>query len=367
MAIKIFHTGDIHIGMKFNRYIDNVRESLIEARFETLENMINKSNELNSDIFVVAGDLFNSIKIPQRDIKRVVSILNKFNGECVLVLPGNHDYDDGLNELWIEFQKNDSDKILLLNEKKPYILKDYGLDIEVYPAPCDSKHSESNSLTWIKEEGILNTCKYKIGIAHGALEGLSADMQGQYFYMTFDELNQIPVDIWMIGHTHVRYPLNDTLKNNKIYNAGTHEPDGLDYRDEGSAWFIELDDEINARRIITGKYRFMDKLFEVDSEESLEEIKNFVEKNNPEKLILRLNLNGRLSKEIYDDIRSFYDEIGNKVFDLVVDANNLKEKIDKSIIDEEFTKGSFPYELLNRLSEDEEALQIAYELINKER
>ena len=216
MSIKIFHTGDIHIGMKFNNYGDNIREKLVEARFLSLENMINKSNELESNIFVIAGDLFNAININKKDIKRVVDILNKFNGECVLVLPGNHDYDNGLTELWRYFSSISGEKIILINEKKPYTLDNYDLDVSIYPAPCHNKHSETNSLSWIKEEGLINSRKYNIGIAHGALEGISADIEGNYYYMSKEELENIPVDLWLIGHTHVRYPYVDEIKNNKI-------------------------------------------------------------------------------------------------------------------------------------------------------
>src|SRR5699024_9309452 len=106
---------DIHLGMKFNNYAEGVKESLSEARFQTLENMINQSNELNTDIFAIAGDLFNTIQVPKRDINRTVQILNKFNGACVLVLPGNHDYDNGVIELWKEFTKIPSEKILFIN------------------------------------------------------------------------------------------------------------------------------------------------------------------------------------------------------------------------------------------------------------
>ena len=33
MAIRIFHISDVHIGMKFQRYPDNLRTNLIESRF----------------------------------------------------------------------------------------------------------------------------------------------------------------------------------------------------------------------------------------------------------------------------------------------------------------------------------------------
>ena len=366
MKLKIFHTGDIHIGMKFNNYGDNIREKLVEARFLSLENMINKSNELESNIFVIAGDLFNAININKKDIKRVVDILNKFNGECVLVLPGNHDYDNGLTELWRYFSSISGEKIILINEKKPYTLDNYDLDVSVYPAPCHNKHSETNSLSWIKDEGLINSRKYNIGIAHGALEGISADIEGNYYYMSKKELEDIPVDLWLIGHTHVRYPYVDEIKNNKIFNAGTPEPDGLDYRDEGSAFYIEIDEEkIEAKRIITGKYKFIDKDFEVDSKDDLEKIEDFVFSDNPKDKIVRLNLKGSLKKDLYSGISDFYSALESGVFSLIIDDINLKEKITKETIENEFTKGSFPYEFLNKLTDDEEALQIAYELIRR--
>lgn len=365
MSLKIFHTGDLHLGMKFSSYA--VKEDLAEARFDSLENMINKSNELNVDIFVIAGDLFNTIKVTKRDINRTVKILDKFNGACVLVLPGNHDYDDRVVDLWPNFTKGLSEKIILLNEKRPYSLKDYDLDLVVYPAPCHSKHSKENSLEWIKDGGLIEEGKYHIGIAHGALEGLSPDMEGNYYYMSMDELNAIPTDLWLVGHTHVRYPYLDEISNHKIYNAGTHEPDGLNYKDEGSGWLIELEEDKNsAKRIITGKYRFYDKGFEIDRDEDLENIRKWALEDDPSKKVIRLTLKGSISKEAYENLHVFYKDLEKEVFHLIVEDSDLKIRVNKDIIESEFTKGSFPYEFLNALTYDEETLQIAYDLLRRE-
>lgn len=366
MALRIFHTGDIHLGMKFNNYAEEVKETLAEARFLALENMINKSNELNADLFVVAGDLFNTIQVSKREINRTVKILDKFNGACVLVLPGNHDYDNRMTDLWNEFTKMPSEKIMLLNEKKYYFLNDYDLDVVVYPAPCHSKHSSENSLGWIKDEGLAEMGKYHIGVAHGSLEGLSPDIEGNYYYMGINELNSIPTDLWLLGHTHIKYPNIDEIKDNKIYNAGTPEPDGLDYKDEGAAWFITLNDEkIFAERVITGEYRFFDKDFELNSDEDLDAIETWVLKDDPKKKIIRLSLKGSISNEAYSNLKNYYRNLESSLFHLIVDDSDLKIKINKDTIEREFTKGSFPYEFLNGLNHDEEALQIAYDLLRR--
>ena len=367
MSVKIFHTGDIHLGMKFNGYGDEIRGTLAEARFLSLENMIEKSNELDADLFVIAGDLFNTTKVAKRDIERSVKILNKFNGACVLVLPGNHDYYNDMMDLWQIFTKTPSEKILLINKEERYHLDDYDLDVVAYPAPCHSKHSKENSLTWIKEEGIADTGKYHIGVAHGALEGLSPDIEGNYYYMEMDELNSIPTDLWLIGHTHVRYPLKDKVIDGKIYNAGTPEPDGLDYSGEGSAWFITLDEgSKKAEKVSTGKHRFFDKDFSIQSDSDLDGIKAWIENQGTKQDIVRLNLKGRISKDAYSNLSQFYKGIGEETFHLIIDDSDLKVRINKDTIKKEFTEGSFPFEFLNELSHDEDALQIAYDLLRGE-
>lgn len=366
MSLKIFHTGDIHLGMKFNSYGGEVKETLAEARFSSLESMIEKSNSLNADLFVIAGDLFNTIQVAKRDINRTVNILNKFNGAAVLVLPGNHDYDNGMTDLWIEFMKVPSEKIILLNEKRQYSLEDYYIDAVVYPAPCHSKHSSENSLGWIKEEGITGTSKYKIGIAHGAIEGLSADLEGNYYSMAMEELNNISVDAWLLGHTHVSYPLDEKIKDHKIFNPGTPEPDGLDFKEAGSAWYIELSDNlVEAEKIKTGKFRFFDKKFKIDEDNDLEKVGSWALEGQPKEKIVRLTLEGSLSDEVYGDLSQFYKKLESELFYLIVQDTDLKIKVDQEIIEKEFTRGSFPYEFLNRLIHDEEALQLAYDLIRR--
>lgn len=365
--LKIFHTGDIHLGMRFNSYSENARKKLVEARYNSLENMINKSNDMDTDIFVIAGDLFNTVTVAKKDIERTVSILERFNGNCVLVLPGNHDYDNGSTELWKVFNSNPSEKIIFINEERKYYLDEYDINAVIYPAPCHNKHSSENSLGWIKEIDHWGDDKYHIGIAHGALEGLSADIEGVYYYMTKDELEEIPVDVWLLGHTHVQYPIGDEIQNNKIYNAGTPEPDGLNFRDIGSAWHITLDKEgVNSRRVETSEFRFIDKEFNIESEDDLEKLEKLALQDDPDKKVLRLNLKGNISEDIYNNLSEFYSDLDRKIFSLIIVDDELGIRVDDDVIQREFTKGSFPYEFLNSLKDDEEALQIAYELIRRE-
>src|SRR5690554_7109034 len=104
MAIKIFHTADLHLGMRFAGYPE-IQNELINARYETLEKMVAIANKEESDLFVIAGDLFDRVTVKAKEISRTVKILNEFNGELVIVLPGNHDYYTSDSSLWENFSQ----------------------------------------------------------------------------------------------------------------------------------------------------------------------------------------------------------------------------------------------------------------------
>jgi DNA repair exonuclease SbcCD nuclease subunit len=365
MPLKIFHAADIHIGMKFNSYPESVRNSLAEARFEAVDRLVSMANNEKCNMFVVAGDLFNNINIPRKDIDRVVKSLDGFSGECVIVMAGNHDYDNGMIELWDRFKKIAGDKIIVVNEERPYELMNYGIDGVVYPAPCHSKHSSENNIGWIRERDLNKSGVFHIGIAHGSLEGISPDMDMSYFYMSKKELEEIPVDAWLLGHTHISYPENSVVRNHRIFNPGTPEPDGLDCRHGGCAWIIDIDDNknINAREVTTGKYKFFDVEKEVREDEELDRIKGEILNGSPESKVFRLTLSGRINSDTYHNRQKYYNELGEKLACFIIDDSKLGMKITMNDIEKEFTKDSFPHRILAELSDDDDVLQIAYELI----
>ncbi|MTI65278.1 MAG: DNA repair exonuclease [Firmicutes bacterium] len=366
MSLKLFHTSDLHIGMKFNRYPEDVKELLVNARIEILERLINLANERQCDIFTIAGDLFDKIsRIPKKDLMRVIKILNGFSGEVVLIIPGNHDYDNGVTELWEDFQNNITEKILLLNHNKCYDLSMFDINATIYPAFCDKKHSKENNLQWIKKLDKLPDSKFHIGMAHGALKNISPDLENKYFNMSEEELLNLNLDLWLIGHTHIPYPNNNKVKFHKVYNAGTPEPDGMDCNHEGSAWFIELDENKNvtAESVKTGRYKFMDIDYKIEDEN---DFKNLNRKFYSDNILARINLNGRIDRKLYENRYNYYNELSKKLVYLDIDDTNLGIKITKEVIEKEFTKDSFPYQFLKGLyedSQDEDALQLAYELI----
>ena len=206
--MRIFHTSDVHVGMRFTRgYPDTVRDSLVKARVEVVSRMVELANREQCDLFAIAGDLFDNLKVSKTAIRETAHALKRFEG-LVAVLPGNHDYLQEANDpIWPTFADQLGDDHLVLKDRRPYDLGPFELPCVLYPGVCCSKHSKENAIGWVPEATAEeDSDKVRVGIAHGSLAGLSPDFDGDYFPMTSEELKRSGVHVWLLGHTHIRYP-----------------------------------------------------------------------------------------------------------------------------------------------------------------
>lgn len=417
MSLAVFLTSDLHLGMKFAS-LPEVQAELAEARFSCLKRMVLIANEKRADVFAVAGDLFESVSVAKRDVERAARMLSEFQGKLVAVLPGNHDYLSAEDTLWKRFKEAGGDSVLLLEEKRPYPLEHYGVDACLFPGPCVSKHSKSNAVGWVgaavKEiaggkdgaaaKGQPSSAKsraagkapeaasgstggrHHIGIAHGSLEGFSPDFNGDYYPMRSTELLSSGLDLWLLGHTHLRYPAKPG-SHDRIFFAGTPEPDGFDCSHEGFAWLLELEEggAVSAREIRTGAYRFAREEVEIGGAADLAAFvrryaisgsahgasgtRGATEKASASNVLLKAVLQGRLPPEEFPELERARARLAEKLMYLDWDSSGVRELITPDTIDREFPQGSFPHGLLSGLVKagDAEALELAYELLQEAR
>ena len=108
----------------------------------------------------------------------------------------------------------------------------------------------------------------------------------------------------------------------------------------------------------TGKQAFV-----VDPGADFEKIQGDLLKDDPGNTIARLRIKGKLDEEAFN----FRNEVRQKLLDelcyLIFDDSDVRIKITSDMIHKEFSDGSFPSMLLSSLTDDEEALQLAYEMI----
>lgn len=376
--IKIFVTGDNHFGKKYDRYPE-IRDRLVDNRFVCFEKMIEKAEQEGCDIFAVTGDLFdNCSSIRKSDVERVVRILAGFAGR-VLVLPGNHDYYTGEEKVWKDFDdalRTCDNNIIRLDRFEPYPIEIAEETVVIYPAFCRSKHSRENNLGWIKEISVPKSGQINVGMAHGAIEGVTPDMQKEYFLMTEPELQAIPMDVWLVGHTHIPYPgglsEDEEIGGYRIFNAGTHAQTDLHNNTRGYGFIISVDKQgdkaqVSAKKYQSGTIFFYDIAVRVSSAEgdSLEAL--LQEKLDPleAESVVRLTVTGSVVSEEYSRRRELYKKYCDRFLSWELQDDELHEEITLDRVREEFAESSFAAKLMEALQGDQTELQMAYELLQE--
>lgn len=376
--IRIFVTGDNHFGKKYDRYPE-IRDRLVDNRFVCFEKMVEKAEQEGCDIFAVTGDLFdNCSSIRKSDVERVVRILAGFAGR-VLVLPGNHDYYTGEEKVWKDFDdalRACDNNIIRLDRFEPYPIEIAEETVVIYPAFCRSKHSRENNLGWIKEMSVPKSGQINVGMAHGAIEGVTPDMQKEYFLMTEPELQAIPMDVWLVGHTHIPYPgglsEDEEIGGYRIFNAGTHAQTDLHNNTRGYGFIISVDKQgdkaqVSAKKYQSGTIFFYDIAVRVSSAEgdSLEAL--LQEKLDPleAESVVRLTVTGSVFSEEYSRRRELYKKYCDRFLSWELQDDELHEEITLDRVREEFAESSFAAKLMEALQGDQTELQMAYELLQE--
>lgn len=367
--LRIFVTGDNHIGLKYASH-ENA-SVLISRRSEAFKGMVEGANRENCELFVIAGDLFeNTSGVSKGEISALLDTLSGFNG-TVVVLPGNHDYYDADVKLWQYFKDvmKEHDNIMLLTEYRPYELDVGGERVVLYPALCTTRHSAvgENNLGWIKNTDIEDNGAYHIGIAHGAVEGESLDNEGRYFLMTHSELESIPVDVWLIGHTHVPFPRNLTeqyAKSCKVFNPGTHVQTDVSCNTEGLCFVIEIGDDktVRAKKFVSGNLRFYRRNITV-TEGELESTVTRELADIGDESVVDIILSGSVSAEEHENRAGILDKVLARFVEGTYNDYALSKVISEEMIASEFAETSFSAGLLTALLDEPKEAQLAYELL----
>ena len=363
VPLTILATSDLHLGMKFAGLPD-VQAELAEARFACLERLVAEANGRHADLLLVAGDLFHRVTVAKRDVLRAAQTLRAFEGRLAAVLPGNHDHlSPGQDPLWPVFREACGDRVLTLDEPQPYPLAHYDLDACLYPGPCRSLHSAANAVGWVKAAGRHAGSRHHVGVAHGSLAGVSPDLDQSYFPMREAELAEAGLDLWVIGHTHLRHPERPG-RASRVFIPGTPEPDGYDCAHAGTAWFLRLgDDSVEAEPLETGAHRFVHETLDAVTAADLATLQARHAGAGAAREVLKVRLAGRIAREERAVLAETERTLRARVLHLDWDEAGVREAIDRGAIDAEYAAGSFPHRLLTMLLDDPEALAIAHETL----
>jgi hypothetical protein len=186
--------------------------------------------------------------------------------------------------------------------------------------------------------------------------------------MTIRELENAGLDLWLMGHTHITWP-DKPGNRDIIFNPGTPEPDGFDCKHEGCAFLHSINGrkERETQIINTGTHRFVQASETISDSEDISKLINHYSEESWQQNVLSLKVTGKLEEDTYKKWEDKRSKIRKGVLELRLDDSGVRRKVTNEQIQKEFSEGSFPKQLLSSLSEkeDEEELQMAYELIKE--
>jgi len=374
MTVRILHTADNHIGLPFKQYPSSVRDALVEERFAALGRLVDTANSRQAEFFVIAGDLFDSIRVAARDIKRTAEILRGFAGEAVIVVPGNHDHYHGPEtEVWKRFRQEiegaGNIDLLTAGEVKSYSVADQA--VQFFPCPCPSKTGPESTIGWVAAAAKERPEGLRVGIAHGNVTGLGLDAEGQYFNMNPAALEQAGVATWLLGHIHVPFPIADAGTHSPYFMAGTHTPDSLRCRHAGSAWWIECEGDRVARyeRLSPGEVRFVRIEKQLASADDVAAVFAECRGLEPSRTVLDLQLSGRLAAAERAALDEGIAALRPSFLNLS-DESVVHDRIDVAQVAKLYSDGGLAARLLTGLLADAahpDAATLAHDLIEKAR
>ncbi|MBQ9993705.1 MAG: DNA repair exonuclease [Clostridia bacterium] len=88
-TFKIVHTADLHLGSHFSSTPEIAARRKLE-QIETLRDIVGICHERSAAALLIAGDLFDSLRVDSTLLSEVQSILGE-SGLHVFITPGNHD------------------------------------------------------------------------------------------------------------------------------------------------------------------------------------------------------------------------------------------------------------------------------------
>ena len=176
--MKIVHCSDLHLGKRVSGTKDYVTKRYMDF-FIAFENFIDKVGEINPDVCIIAGDIFDKKEINSDILTKTESLLKELKANVkkeIIAIEGNHDNSRILEESWLEYlQEQNILKVFYYNkdfEEKNYLKID---DINFYPVGYPGFMIDE-ALTSLSKK--LNPDEKNIVIVHTGLSGGTSSLPG---------------------------------------------------------------------------------------------------------------------------------------------------------------------------------------------
>jgi DNA repair exonuclease SbcCD nuclease subunit len=262
--VRLVHTADVHLGARYRDLGPSAAQQR-DRQMGAFQASIDLAIAEKADLFVVAGDLFDSNTQPRRSVEAVAAQLKRLAdaGVSVVLVPGTHDVYDAASlyrayDLPALAGHPDADAIVVLTPDRPSH-RYPRLDLTVHGFVFATKRAPQSPLQGFRVAPD-DTSRWHIGVIHGAL-AIPGKTDRDEVVFRAEEIAASGLDYLALGHWH-------SLQQGRAGNvpwaySGAPEPIALDQDQAGNVLLVSFEGEGTDKRVAIEPRRVGRTRFEV--------------------------------------------------------------------------------------------------------
>src|SRR3990167_2706674 len=319
MSLKILHTADLHLGAKMFFLGEKAEQQRGQLK-KTFAKIVDRALELNVDLFLIAGDVFDNplpsqvnLAFFQEQIERLLA-----KGIFVVQIPGNHDYL-AKESVYLHhnfFRRQRNNYRLITKEYDTWEIPE--LDTFVQAGAVTRQKSRVSPLAEFvnKRQAGKGTKQWQIGLVHGSIAGISTETN---FPIDKKEIAQLNLDYLALGDWHST--LNVSVDGSWAYYSGSPETVAIDQKGAGNVIFIELETgkKPKVSLVPVGSRKNVKLALDVDKIANINQLIKEIQQYQVEDTILQVKLTGIRRLDFHLDLEDLYKHLQPEFFYLRLD------------------------------------------------
>jgi DNA repair protein SbcD/Mre11 len=249
--LRLLHTADVHLGAR-HADLGDAAAAQRERQFAAFKASVDLAISEQVDLFLVAGDLFDSNVQPKRSVERVAFELGRLAKARIrsVVVPGTHDVYDrssvyrAYDIATLAGSRPQDDLIVVLTPDHPWVHLQ-AIDVVVH-GPCfptkRAPYSPLRDLAALE----VPPATWKIGVLHAAV-AIPGRTDGDEVVVTVEEIAATGLDYLALGHWHSAQVAK--TKGITYAYAGAPEAIAVDQDKAGKVLLVTLDENAGAHTV----------------------------------------------------------------------------------------------------------------------
>lgn len=229
---RFLHTADWQVGRRYNAFETEDAAALFEARFTVIRRIAKLAASEGVDAVLVAGDVFDSQFIANRDLHRAFQAMAAFTGSWLLI-PGNHDAAL-VESVWTRAARIGAVPANVHVFATPGVYPFEALGFAVLAAPLTQRQTHDD-LTESFDHSDTPANLLRIGLAHGSVSDVLMEAADSANPIAADRAQTARLDYLALGDWHGTKRIDS-----RTWYSGTPEQERFKDNDPGNVLLVDI-------------------------------------------------------------------------------------------------------------------------------